>query len=579
MESNDRKKLIRSTYESSTLNNEKGIVFISALAILAVLTLLGVVAVTSTTTDIKISSNYKKSKQAFYAAESGVEFKYNQLKTLLNRTTGNSLQLDSIAGLDMEGYTFNDIGTYTPTTTGTMTTGNFTGLTSLGQTYTITSTASLTGTNTAKAQVTLLVDDNLIPLFQFAVFYEDDLEILPGQDMTISGSRIHSNSDIYFAAEASKTLSIDSITSSAGNIFNYRKDYPLSTMTGTVEFKDGSGVYQSMAGLDSTSVSPDWHSESLLRWDGNVKSQEHGINQLNLPLPESNTAIDIIKPGDTLDPAGSSESQELLEGRYYWKAGLRIINGQAYDKDGTIVDLTDGGTNPNPLSNETFYDQREGKDVTITTVDVTKLQTSSNATTALNNAPITGEPGILYIQESAADTGVRLINGDTLDTDPSKLPNGFTVASENPVYVQGDYNVANNPASIAADAITILSNDWNDSNSNTSSKPLSSRIASNSTFNAAIITGHVETTVGSQYSGGLENFPRFLENWSSATLTYSGSLVSLWQSAQATGNWAYGGNVYTAPTRNWSYGIDINNLPPGTPSVRQIQKGEWLSVY
>ena len=575
MKSNDQKTSNLYKNETTPLNNEKGIIFISVIALLAVLTILGVVAVTSTTTDIKISSNYKRSKQAFYAAESGAEYKFNQLRIKLNNSLNNP-DINSIAEMVMPGYTFNEDlpTTYGTQTNTSMTMGNFVGLTSFGQRYKIDSEAFMTGTNTARAKVTLLVDDDLIPLFQFAVFYENDLEILPGQDMVISGSRIHSNNNIYFAAGAGKKLSIDAKTSSAGNIFNYRKDYPLSTMDGTVEFEDASDVYQAMAGLDSTSTSPDpeWATEALLRWGGEVKSQDHGINQLNLPLPDSSTAIDIIKPGEVGDTA------EIKKSRYYWKAGLRIMDGVATDKDGNNVDLTSGGAE-NPLSTETFYDQREGKPVTVTTIDMAKLQSNINAMAALNNETTGNDPGILYIQETASNNGIRLINGSLFDPDIKKLPEGFTLATENPLYIQGDYNVDNRPASVAADAITILSNDWNDTDSQTSEQSLSNRIASSTIFNAAIITGHMETTVGSQYSGGVENLPRFLEDWSTSTLTYRGSLISLWLSAQATGNWEYGGKVYKAPIRNWLYGININNLPPGTPNVRQVQKGEWYSTH
>ena len=49
------------------------------------------------------------------------------------------------------------------------------------------------------------------------------------------------------------------------------------------------------------------------------------------------------------------------------------------------------------------------------------------------------------------------------------LPPGLTIAAENPVYVQGNYNsdgdfaeLGNVPAAIMADAVTLLSNNWND---------------------------------------------------------------------------------------------------------------------
>ena len=58
---------------------------------------------------------------------------------------------------------------------------------------------------------------------------------------------------------------------------------------------------------------------------------------------------------------------------------------------------------------------------------------------------------------------MRLINGGTLPTD------GLTVASQNPVYIQGDYNTTSastrGSAAVFADAVTILSNNWKDINS------------------------------------------------------------------------------------------------------------------
>ena len=53
--------------------DEKGVVLVIAVALLAVLGLVGGIAVNTTTVDVSISSNYKSSKQAFFAAESGTE--------------------------------------------------------------------------------------------------------------------------------------------------------------------------------------------------------------------------------------------------------------------------------------------------------------------------------------------------------------------------------------------------------------------------------------------------------------------------------------------------------------------------
>ncbi len=555
----------------SKAENEKGIVLIGAIALIAILALLGTVGIVTTSTEIIISSNYKTNTQAFYAAQGGAEYGIQKLreklKSRLNPTTSDISDIvsDFNSNPPLSDYTFGTFtitqGTDTPTLA-PITQGNYAGLSAVTNYYDITVEA---GISNATAQVVISLEDYLIPLFQFAVFYQDDLEIHPGPNMTFSGGKIHSNNDIYLGAN--NTLNIDSQTTSAGDIFYYRKTTGAEqNVNGTVKFKDGGGNYQAVkiGGVVLDSDNPDWAVEALERWDGNLKSKDHGIFEVDLvPLPPTSTPIEVIKRGDTIDPSTSSESTELKQARYYWKAGLRIIDGIAYDINGIALDLTNGGAEPDPISNETFWDAREGKNITVTTVDMDQLRTNTLATAALNSAT---EPGVLYISESSSNKGVRLFNGATLQA------GGLTVASDNPVYVQGDYNTANVPAAVTGDAVTILSNNWDDANS--SSDLDNSRVAAPTTVNAAIMTGLVPS-VGSQYSGGLENFPRFLEKWSGKTFTYNGSLVSLWQSEQATGNWQYGSPVYKAPIRDWSYGIDINNMPPGTPFVRLIQKVGW----
>lgn len=55
------------------LGNEKGAVFITGLLIVLVLTVLGTAAMMSTATELKIASNDRSSKRAFYLAEAGLE--------------------------------------------------------------------------------------------------------------------------------------------------------------------------------------------------------------------------------------------------------------------------------------------------------------------------------------------------------------------------------------------------------------------------------------------------------------------------------------------------------------------------
>lgn len=63
-------------------DNEKGMVLIIAIALLAVLALVGIIVVKTTNTDLKISSNYKTGAQATYIAEAGAERAKNALKNV-----------------------------------------------------------------------------------------------------------------------------------------------------------------------------------------------------------------------------------------------------------------------------------------------------------------------------------------------------------------------------------------------------------------------------------------------------------------------------------------------------------------
>lgn len=169
---------------------------------------------------------------------------------------------------------------------------------------------------------------------------------------------------------------------------------------------------------------------------------------------------------------------------------------------------------------------------------------------------------------------VQLRNGLTLPNPSYARANqifGMTLATNSALYIHGDYNAPdgkgtatnpgnlNNfageghevPAALVADAITVLSNNWDNLKSR---QGLGSRKATDTVVSAAFITGNVPSgTVGSSnYSGGVENFPRFLEKWDNITLTYRGSMVMLFRSEVQKKRWGFD-NVYSAPKRDWGY--------------------------
>ena len=140
----------------------------------------------------------------------------------------------------------------------------------------------------------------------------------------------------------------------------------------------------------------------------------------------------------------------------------------------------------------------------------------------------------------------------------------------------GNTTTYTKPAALIGDAITILSSAWNDANA---SQPIASRVAGNTTVNAALLGGIVPTTVGA-YSGGVENFTRFLEDWSGKFLTYNGSMVVMYPSVTATAPWG-GADVYSPPARLWAFDqnfLDVAKLPPSTPTARGLIRGRWSTI-
>ncbi len=535
------------------LNNEKGFTLLIFLTLLLMLTLIGVAAVMTSTTDVDIAGNDLSSINSFYAAEAALEKATAIIRN--HYATGgvgppSPLPCDSfVLGNIVASYSTTDNGA---AATETLTTGAYRGLYALAKSFTVTAEATEAG-NQSSSKIQAVIKDALVPVFQFAVFYEQDLEILPGPDMTLGG-RVHSNRDLYLGARSS--LKVDSWTTAAGDIYHGRKDDPSDDMTGGVLIKDNAGVYQNMKSADGTwldSNDPDWVSESLNRWGGTVEDNSHGITELNLPVVVSGDPIDMIKRAS----GGNMDSYEN-------KAGLKIVDNQVLwqNAGGGWVDVTATFQADGIISTGSFYNYREYKWVTSYDIDIDKLNTSGYY--PLN--------GILYAsrdQVAGTQQAIRLTEGE-------ELAAPLTVVSDNPMYTVGDYNSVNKKAAaLFTDALTVLSNNWDDTKSNQS---LSNRVASNTEVNAAFLTGNTETSL-SHYNGGLENLPRFLEKWSGKTFEYRGSMVDLWFSEQATGAWVYGGNQYEAPNRDWAFDLaflDPNNLPPGVPQINAVLKVSWL---
>jgi len=157
--------------------------------------------------------------------------------------------------------------------------------------------------------------------------------------------------------------------------------------------------------------------------------------------------------------------------------------------------------------------------------------------------------------------GFAIVEGNQLPALGSKNtfnfndPTGLTIASDQAIYLQGDYNTRNKqPASILSDSLNVLSNRCFDDNKvihkltnrncNDSTKNNNPKLdgANQTVINAAFLAGN-DLTDGSQYNGGLENYPRLHEDWGGTPLRYRGSFVSLGTPNHVSGKWTGTGAV------------------------------------
>jgi hypothetical protein len=582
------------------LRNEAGTTLLITVLALMIVALIGMIVARIASTEIEIAGHYRGANSSFYAADGAAEYGLNELLEI-GRARGRfptAAEMAAIPAPVLAGsnFTLFNLASAGPMVQAPIDTGFYQGLIAFTQPFRSAATAETAAPPMAEASVAMTANFDIIPIFQFAIFYEEDLEILPGPNMWLNG-RVHSNQSIYIGCN--NTLTVDSSMTAAMDIFNFRKNNGAA-MPGTVQIRDSTGAFQAMAGLDSTD--PNWETDALNRWDGNVRSQDHDVDRLNLTIEDPLNPIHIIESAEVTDDQGD------VDAKMWYDADILILNGQAYDQMGNLLSTIDPVTATDSLRETVIFDQREQKDMLTVEVDMEKLGRSP-AWPKTGGVP---DPAIIWAggdqpggtfpawpgaaggvgppewaayptpwsSPNLAQFAVKMTNGDT-------LPAPATLVSDNPVYLQGNYNINNKVGSaVIADAITILSNRWGDidgdgtfdDDRNYSTQVLNNRNAWSTTMNVALMTGNTDTNPGVIYNGGVENVLRFMERWSGDTLTYRGSIIDLWNSVIATGNWIYGSPIYTAPNRNWSFDTDFldpANLPPGTPNVYTIRVIGW----
>lgn len=491
---------------------------------------------------------------------SGESTAYGNLDTyggLVPTATDNALWSDFTFS-DGQGSSGRTYVSRTAASTYTTLDSQYSGLLGFASTYRIVSNAR---ENNMRFDVPGAVQQEVqlaqIPIFQFAIFYNGDMELNGASTLYVRG-RVHGNSNFYLGSGSSQYFYED-VTVSGAIVYGSR--YGWSTNGGTQYFYD---------------------------------TKETNRSALTLPIGTNNTAAAVR---EVLQVPPSSEDIDSAMGRerYYNKAELLVLVSNSTVTVGvkqpssTAITYIPWLATTNFLStNVSFTDQREASKV-IRTTQIDVGQFSTWAATNLEVISVLGtgkKPNLIYVGDFRSESstklnGVRVVNAQTL---PER---GLTVATPNPLYTKGHFNQPNSsylgttntsntkPASLVSDAYTLLSGAFSDS---ASAASYTTRVAENTTVVAALVTGNVPS--GSVYSGGVNNLPRLLEAWSGRTYTLNGSLVCLYSSAKATNEFKSPGVYYNAPTRNINFDqnlTDSEKLPPGTPAMRVLVRGKWVN--
>jgi len=498
-------------------------------------------------------------------------------------------------------------------------------------------------------------------LFQFAVFYQGNIEIAAGGNMTIQGP-VSTNASAYLGSQPGYQLTI------ADTIY-YFQDYngasdPLSGETDRLE---GVGALNDPIYNPNPLAAPP-SNQAAQREDQVVKlaSQTSFIGGVDVAndiatyplaytdpqgLVDPNEVYRAVIAPPPLDSLGNliPEDQVVAAARMYNRAGLLITVNQPVTGNLTVSFGYASTTDPTAVTayNTLFApylaaviptsvantrtlatDKREEvngtQNIELTTLDVGQLNTALNAILPANPTFQAAYNGLVYIYDNSNNTALGLPNNlnailiQNANTTPNYPdvngnPLGFSIASNNGIFVQGDYNTTqitvsstliNNPSAIMGDAVTAVSMEWSPTES---SQPIANRIAQQSsnfpvaanginpavpgtaggmTINAAILTGNTPST-STTNSGGVQNLVRMEEDWwsPSLTLTLNGSLGQLFVSDYFKGD--YVGNtfqatindrVYIQPaTRNMDYDTGFKTRSPNsTPTTTSFTRGDFF---
>ena len=683
---------MKARHEVMNLGSKDGFAMAATLGVLTLLSVLVVTVFANAMASFRSGMTDLEKTRTYYAAEAAAESGMAQLALALEDAVLEDQELSAIVPPTIEGFTFDS---FSVVKTGALTTeritdGPFAGLFSITQVVEI--TAEARALDYTRSAIMVTAKAQAIPIFQFGVFFEKDLEITNGPRLDFDGW-VHSNGNIYLN---SANQYFGDLITTPNNLYKDRKD-KHGTNTG-MYIADATATYVQLDFDSRDTPDPNaFRAMSDVKFDNRVKTNAYDVDSLKVPLPTGVAPTVLMEPRNNADTPLERGSKFAWKADWYIEVDLGAVtsngssmtfgqllaniqssidaypnttiadklvqahlkatdaqgkylipdpSGAVSDLDGArgevdaaqveglpgpeaadlrseinqlqavinsggnanagggggMCDATGGITHTRPVglavpnstqcndifsfNYEKFYEGREQRYADVLDIDVNQLfNWTSGGQRATEVLYITIDGTNPGLDPSADGTYpvIRLINASSLSAP-------ITFATHHPMYVQGHYNnnLAWYPSALVGDAITFLSTNWDDAQH---LDPVQIRpIAANTDIYAAILAGHSGTPcdhevagcgVSSPYGGGLENFPRFLEDWNPEILMFRGSLVSLTYSQQSTGLWG-NGPYYRPPVRDWEFDMrfdDPANMPPGTPVVGNVIHTAFRPIF
>ena len=625
---------MRTPFRSS--GKRDGIALIMVLGVGLVVLAIGMAMITTSGGLLQGTVDAKQRIRARYAAESMIAIQIARAVEKASEYFGQGLASEPISWTDlqMEGGEkaradiINQSHEGDPLAQEKIQTGRLKGL--MGLKIPIRVVATSKAGSRAKQEIDADVRLYQVPIFQFGVFYEGNLEITPGPNMNVFGP-VHTNSNAYFRGAA--TLSFQGPVTASGSIYHW--------------IRSGGAVRYYLTSDTTAYMTP------------SLGTSMAALNTSTKPAPVAGTYNINDQCEKLILPIGGSTPQSLITLRD--STDTDALKRQKFDR---MIKCDAAGTCPPSrwangldarpawiVGPKVFYDRREKRWVKFWDFDMTLYAASHRS------------DSIFYLADTvlmARDHGVMrsyLLNAFRI-VNATYLPRNMTIASANPIYVLGDFNLAKagGPcaprdyigtvpdslkycnAQIASDAVTLLSSNWTtrtfalvgmagslerpdttaahwttylsrtshggvwDSTfqSELALTSYAGTLASGNTVrvNAAILTGNKpsrlsalapantsESVYEGNYEGGWHNTIRFLENLDGSTVVFKGSFVCMWSAStrglnlDSTGAATIGTGYYRPPNRMWGFDPrfrSLNNMPPGTPFLATAVFTNWI---